>query len=1109
MTLPQVAIITRTKDRPIFLRRAMHSVLSQTHRDWVHVIVNDGGDRKVVDLLVAAHEEAYEGRVKVVHHEKSRGMQNASNAGLDAVDSTYAVIHDDDDSWYPDFLAQTVAFLESEGPDSLIQGVATQTTQIMEEVTLTGQIEELKRRPYYPFAFVNLGELRTRNIFPPIAFLYRRQVHDKIGLFRQEFDVLGDHDFNLRFVRHFEIGVIPTFHAYYHWRHGSHGNTVTRHREVHRVMLNRMKNAYYRDALENPAEAVGDLEGIEFPPPEAPEQVPFRLRTGEAPAPRAMPDFRQDFEFDVLSLDVFDTVLRRRCHHPKDVFLFLQSRAVSELGLPPMPYAIARQEAEFRARKLIHEEVVLEEIYGVLAGLCGLDPGQAGSLMALELAIEKELLYADSRWLELYKRYRREGMRIVFVSDMYLTRDKIAGYLEGCGFEKPEVYVSCEYKLSKHTGTLQDLVAEKLGVAAGRILHIGDNFHSDCVRTWQAGWQAFHWSPDFNYRPWYAQVDPFQHESGDLLSPRIMGEVRRLGQVHEKSGDDRMERLGMEAAGPLYLAFLSWVIGEAKADGLRKLILLGRDGYYWEKALRLIVEKDNPGIEFCYLHSSRKVFNFSSFRELDEEAIKFLLTPNPALRVRDFLDRAGLDANQHQHLMEQVGFADPDQVLTNEMGGRFLESNSVQKLRDLFQLIKPQLEQMFARDRKGMLNALDQAEYKVQDCALVDIGWNGSCVRTVARLLNVEAPDKVRGYFFGTWREARMETGFPGVVKSFFMHLGKPAEHAALLRESINWIESLHAAPFPTLQAFGNESDGFAPQFSSELRSGFSLEQQEKLWKGASAFLEAILSGGLPAGGEYPGFTYINLVLHRLLREPSPAEVAEWGPILHSEGFGIEVYKRLVEPVDEKMKGQEVMSAYLISNWKRGFLASLSQAQRQFVLERIEDKAPKSFEQLKADLEYKIRQADELWGEKEEYKWRANHLQETVARLQKELDKVQGHLEWKIKQTEEFWAEKERNKGEAQLLREELEARKADMNAMSGTISTLQASLQESRSRIEEMDTQARQASERETGLNETIQSLNGRIASLEARKNDLEALFSRRGKLAKAFFTGRVPGDK
>jgi glycosyltransferase involved in cell wall biosynthesis len=51
-------------------------------------------------------------------------MEAASNAGIAACDSDYIVIHDDDDSWCPDFLERTVAFLD--GPEGArYGGVAT------------------------------------------------------------------------------------------------------------------------------------------------------------------------------------------------------------------------------------------------------------------------------------------------------------------------------------------------------------------------------------------------------------------------------------------------------------------------------------------------------------------------------------------------------------------------------------------------------------------------------------------------------------------------------------------------------------------------------------------------------------------------------------------------------------------------------------------------------------------------------------------------------------------------------------------------------------------------------------------------------------------------
>ncbi|MGC9450634.1 MAG: glycosyltransferase [Oceanipulchritudo sp.] len=1093
MSIPRVAIITRTKDRPLFLRRAMRSVLEQTFTDWIHVIVNDGGEPREVDLLVAVQAEAYAGRVKVVHHAHSQGMQNASNAGIAASKSTYLVIHDDDDSWYPDFLEKTVAFLEEQGSNSLVKGVATQSTQVIEEVSLKGEIIEKQRRPYYPFEYVNLGDLCNRNLFPPIAFLYRREVHEKIGLFRQDFDVLGDHDFNLRFVRHFEIGVIPTFHAYYHWRHGSFGNTVTRGRSLHRRMLNRMKNAYRRELLDHPETAVGNIDGIPFPPADFEEPVPFRLRTNESPQAGPVPDFAKEFDFEVLSLDVFDTALRRRCQDPKDLFHFLQDRAVRELGLPSEPYALARAEAERRARQLLRPEVTLEEIHNLLADHCRLPPPDARKLMELELDIEREMLYADPRVLKLYRSMRKAGRRVIFVSDMYLSSTVIRGLLEGCGFEEPEVHVSCELGVSKHEGELQTKVSALLDVEPGRFLHIGDKFHGDYIRSRLAGWQAFHWSDNFVYTPWFAETRADRYEPQDLLSKRIMGEVMRLGVLDPPDPGDLLRRLGREAAGPLYLCFMLWVLEQAQKDGIRKLVLVGRDGYYWEKTLKLLAGRMDLKVDFGYLHSSRKVLNFASFASLDEVALEFLLTPNPALKVRDFVDRTGLRAEDHLPLIRQAGFDDPDEVLTNENGGKFLQPESRPALRNLFLLLKPQLEALFAEDRKGMLEMLHQADYKPSDCAFVDIGWNASCPRSVARLLSVRDPERVRGYFFGTWKEAD-PADYAGEVKSYFMHMGEPLDHAHLVRESVNWIESLHAAPYPTLMAFNTVEGKVCPVFSDSLKSGFSRESQERIWKGAEEFLLAITENGLPATGAGAGHTYLSLVLNRLLREPSPAEVREWGGILHSEGFGLEVYKPLIEPVEETLHGQDLLRAYRSSNWRRGFLTALPPDRREYVLDREFSTEGKSIDQLKADLAWKSKQADELWGEKERYKWKAGNEEKRADGLQARLNQ----LNEQDAQTRGRLAQLQEQAGQ---LSSELAQAREELMRKAGALENSEAEL----GKVTADLGQARMDLEWEA---KQIDRLWQEKEVAQARCRELEAVFRKRKKLLAALIRKRVPGE-
>lgn len=188
-----VAVIMRTRDRPVLLRRALRDLCAQSYTDWRLVVVNDGGDAAEVDRLVAEPPGLAE-RVTVLHNAQSRGMEAASNQGLAESESTYVAIHDDDDTWHPAFLARTVARLESTGEAA----VAVRTELVWEHVdgdTITEQSREVFMPEIRSFTLFDL--LRT-NRFVPISVLHRRDVHEEIGPFREDLTVVGDWEFHLR-----------------------------------------------------------------------------------------------------------------------------------------------------------------------------------------------------------------------------------------------------------------------------------------------------------------------------------------------------------------------------------------------------------------------------------------------------------------------------------------------------------------------------------------------------------------------------------------------------------------------------------------------------------------------------------------------------------------------------------------------------------------------------------------------------------------------------------------------------------------------------------------------------------------------------------------------
>lgn len=244
---PAVAVIMRTMDRPVLLERAIGSVARQTFSDYVLVIVCDGGP---IDAVTAAVEQSPidQRKVIVVDNVVNRGMEAASNIAIAACDSEFIVIHDDDDSWQPDFLQKTVTFLRGKAGQKY-GGVITHSWYLSEQVTPDGIIQ-CDRRGYQDWVEnVQFMELCCGNFFPPIAFLFRRAVYDAIGKFDERLPVLGDWDFNLRFVLNSDIGVIKEKLANYHHRdvgNTMYPNSVIGDLDKHAEFSAIMRNKYLR-----------------------------------------------------------------------------------------------------------------------------------------------------------------------------------------------------------------------------------------------------------------------------------------------------------------------------------------------------------------------------------------------------------------------------------------------------------------------------------------------------------------------------------------------------------------------------------------------------------------------------------------------------------------------------------------------------------------------------------------------------------------------------------------------------------------------------------------------------------------------------------------------
>jgi len=185
----RVTVVIPTKDRPEYVARCLSEVLSQVDVDLDVVIVDDGSelplrcDRRLQPRL---RDE----RVRVIRHDRSRGVAAARNSGIEVATAPWVAFVDDDDLWAPSKLALQLEALGRQ-PGALWSYTG--------EILLRGDLSVL-RVPRVPDP-TTVPELLTRfNAVPGggSSVVAAAGVLRELGGFDEGFAILADWDLWLR-----------------------------------------------------------------------------------------------------------------------------------------------------------------------------------------------------------------------------------------------------------------------------------------------------------------------------------------------------------------------------------------------------------------------------------------------------------------------------------------------------------------------------------------------------------------------------------------------------------------------------------------------------------------------------------------------------------------------------------------------------------------------------------------------------------------------------------------------------------------------------------------------------------------------------------------------
>lgn len=441
--------------------------------------------------------------------------------------------------------------------------------------------------------------------------------------------------------------------------------------------------------------------------------------------------------YDVISFDIFDTLITRLCYEPDDLFKIMSEKINNTTG-KSINFLNIRKEAEALAWQKKQAFTTINDIYDNLPNVSEFTVEESNKLKQMEIELETELVIPRRSMLSLYNRLKKIGKRIILVSDMYLTSDIITQLLEKCGYTGWEaMYVSCEVGLRKDADTIWDKIFNIYDKT--HFCHCGDNFRSDGQAVGDRG-VAFY--PILNAKNAMI-ISPFRNtflnQKQSCYTSLLMGFAINAGAfnspfvISSKNYQlkfEDVESLTYAAFVPLFVHFMQYLSSVPSKNEI--LLFLAREGYMlmplYEQWCKIRKINENQHVYFL---TSRRAAGVACIE--NDTDIENLLFQNQYIGSINglFMQRLGLDLGSK----------------TNNIDTYSLSESERKRILKVVTDNKKIIQETINKEKDNYIEYI-RNNYPIENkpIAVIDIGYSGSIQLFLSKLLHT----KIGGYYFAT-----------------------------------------------------------------------------------------------------------------------------------------------------------------------------------------------------------------------------------------------------------------------------------------------------------------------------------------------------------------------
>lgn len=621
-----------------------------------------------------------------------------------------------------------------------------------------------------------------------------------------------------------------------------------------------------------------------------------------------LPNFDDIAKYEIVSFDLFDTLLKRQVIVPEDIFEVVEHMDTSRFK----GFKEERIKAESKARQLQSgEEVTLKQIYNCFSLFTS---EEREYLSNSEIEIEKQYLTVNKDMISLFESCIRSHKRIFLVSDMYLPKEVIMSILDREGITGYErLFLSAEIGLTKYTGSLFKYIKGSIGESTLWV-HIGDSFISDYIRPKQLGIDAIH-IPTYNHKVITSKKDLYN--SG--LKLRILYNFINNGLNRD---DSPYYKFGYEKLGMFLWGYIQWLHENFNLLNLKKVYFFSRDGLIMKQAFELMYP--NSTIKSQYLEVSRRSLRIPILHlDCRLESVFDMISPSEIFTLKMFFDGIGLECSNYSLLMELYGYK-------IDMTFRKKKALNDDRFREFYSIIEHDLIENSKEEYNLLVGYLRKFDVRGK-FAIVDIGWSGGMQRYLIETLNaLGVENEIIGFYTGVADYfKRNQAVVPDLnLNGYLFDFSRDSNAVDKRNSFVGLFETLFLERDGSVDGYYKGLDGIKARRSNyeylneDGTKSAELNAVENIQKGALEFLNDISKTSIFDSFDYsPDELFYGL--SQTGNKPSKNDINLFADFrFFDEG----VVNRLASPnllFYYIVKPKKLISDFMMSRWKIGFLKRL------------------------------------------------------------------------------------------------------------------------------------------------------------------------------------------